>query len=357
MARRVPIAAKLHVRLEELAARRLPGLKITASGFGRDDTGQIAQLPLYDLFARRFHPRLVVLVFVINDFRNNSPILTAVWKGKGWEPDRPSPRAKATPPGPDGAMRILPPSPRTPGAATRARAPLMLSLYSRARALGLPRPWFAGWLRTKWNHHAGFPVSSALRVRAEALAAAPAHASLFEDGWRPTPGRSIDGQFMEERLPRVFEDALAYTGFALDQFRERVERDGAALAVLASHTVGGRANPAFERLRALTETRRIPLISQHDYIVRQGGRVSGARFRYNQHWNAQGHQWAAEALSEYLARHPEACARHRRTGESRREDTSALPAERAGAPPGTRFPGGLERGAIRRGWNDGRGGR
>ena len=60
----VPIADRLPVRLEALAARALPELDVTTSAFGIAATGQLSQLPLYDEFARRLHPKLLVLVFV-----------------------------------------------------------------------------------------------------------------------------------------------------------------------------------------------------------------------------------------------------------------------------------------------------
>ena len=80
-AREVPIADKFHVRLEDLASRHLPRLSIITSAFGRRGTGQINQLAYYDEFARHLHPSLVVLVFVRNDFSDNSPILTALRLG------------------------------------------------------------------------------------------------------------------------------------------------------------------------------------------------------------------------------------------------------------------------------------
>ena len=70
-AREVAVSRKFHVLLEELAARELPDLNITTSAFGIGGTGQIAQLPFYDKFARHLHPRLVVLGFVFNDFKDN----------------------------------------------------------------------------------------------------------------------------------------------------------------------------------------------------------------------------------------------------------------------------------------------
>ena len=53
----VPIAVKAQVKLENLAARQLPHLDITASAFGRRATGQINQLAFYDEYARHLSPK------------------------------------------------------------------------------------------------------------------------------------------------------------------------------------------------------------------------------------------------------------------------------------------------------------
>ena len=79
-AKEVPIRDKFHVRLEELAAEELPHLDITTSAFGIGGTGQVQQLPFYDEYARLLHPKLLVLVFVPNDFANNTPVLRALQK-------------------------------------------------------------------------------------------------------------------------------------------------------------------------------------------------------------------------------------------------------------------------------------
>ncbi len=71
-AAQVGIADKLQVRLEKSATERLPQLDVTTSAWGRQRTGQIAQLPYYEKWARRLRPKLVVLVFVPNDWSENS---------------------------------------------------------------------------------------------------------------------------------------------------------------------------------------------------------------------------------------------------------------------------------------------
>src|SRR5689334_3400937 len=53
-------------------------------------TGQANQLPYYERNRAELAPDLVVLLFIKNDFANNSPLLEAV--RHGWDPER-SPRA------------------------------------------------------------------------------------------------------------------------------------------------------------------------------------------------------------------------------------------------------------------------
>ena len=116
---------------------------------------------------------------------------------------------------------------------------------------------------------------------------APRYAALL-DGWRPTTREGISDPFLHARdLHSLYKDALDFTAFALDQFRERAERDGAALAILSSHTMGTRGVPGFDRLAALAESRGIPVIDQYDYILRQGAKPwRDATWAHDGHWNA-----------------------------------------------------------------------
>ena len=302
----VPIADKFHVRLEELAARDLPHLNVATSAFGQSGTGQINQLPFYDQFARHLHPDLLVLVFVPNDFVDNSPPLSALLTGR--DPDRdayPTVAAKA-----DGTIEIRPPDPgfrenRLPRLPPSPK-PWPQALWAHVTEAS----WFASWLDAKVS------VVFAPRFKrrdpqivawAKLLSRRPSYASLL-DGWQPTTRWRIRPTFAKRDLPPVFEQAVEFTAFALDQFKARAERDDVSLAILVVHLMAlGENLPLFERMNAMAEARDIPVIDQHDYIVRQGGRLQDASFAHDYHWNATGHQWAAEALLEYLKRNQEIC--------------------------------------------------
>ena len=302
----VPIADKLQVRLEALAARALPELDVTTSAFGIPGTGQISQLPLYDEFARRLHPKLVVLVFVANDFLNNFSVLESL-KNR-WDPDRMpwmSARRDA-----DGHIRLLPlhsdwaevgPPPLIPSSLKS----YLTILTRRTIAIATPWSYFATWVRSKINK------LDAFRPRpfdiAEELRRRPGYEALLGD-WQLKTGQRVTAVFNQKDLPPVFEAALDFTAFGLDQFKERADRDGASLVILSTYTMKSRGAPAFDYLNALATVRGIPVIDQTDYIRRQGFKPKDARWESNYHWNAAGHQWAAEAVLEYLKRNPAVCS-------------------------------------------------
>ena len=186
--------------------------------------------------------------------------------------------------------------------------------YSRVTDRLIDMSLFARWLER--NNRAWFSADTDPELTAwVALLSqrSPRYAALL-DGWRPTTRGHIQTPLLYARdLPPVYEDALDFTGFALDQFRERADRDGAALVILSSHYIGTRGDLGFDRLTALAEPRGIPVIDYNDYVIRQGAEPRrDARWKHDSHWNTAGHRWAAEALLEYLKENQEICTRRKR---------------------------------------------
>lgn len=106
-ARQVRVREKFHVLLEERAASELPRLDVTTSAFGLDGTGQVQQLALYDEYARQLGPKLVVLVFVPNDYIDNFALWWAL--RQGWHPEH-MPHVSAARAA-DGGFALHPPDP------------------------------------------------------------------------------------------------------------------------------------------------------------------------------------------------------------------------------------------------------
>ena len=310
----VPIADKFYAQLEEMASHELPRLAITTQAYGITNTGQIHQLPFYDEYARRLNPKLLILVFFLNDFANNSVALQSL--AYGADPDRmPFMSAQKDE---SGAMKLRPPHPE----------------YERFLLPNLPKAWhkrawkrlvgvsyFAKWLDIKKDGlgrsvkslrvriGAPVPPDPQLTARANMIAARPCCSALL-DGWQPhsRPYIAVGFAFMEERLPPVFQEALEYTAFGIEQFKRRADRDGVNLAILsASAHMGTQGDPQFDRLNAIAQARGIPIISYYDYIVRQGRQAQDGILRFDGHWNPTGHRWAAEAVLEWLKANQDAC--------------------------------------------------
>ena len=285
-----PIPDKFHVRLEEMAARELPHLGITTQAYGISGTTQINQIPFYDEYAKRLNPKLLVLVFYFNDFAGNSIALQSL--AAGLDPDS-MPYMSAQRDA-RGAMKLQPPDPE----------------FWRFTLPRPPKPWryngllrvsyFATWLNTK-NIWEAAPKPDR-EAWAAVIAERPCCALL--DGWQPSEKNSIT----EEHLSPVYEEALEYTAFSIEQFKRRATRDGARLIILsATGDTGTRGDPQFDRLIAIAEARNIPVIGHYDYIVSQGYDEEDGRWRFDRHWNATGHRWVAEAVLEWLSANQDAC--------------------------------------------------
>ena len=297
-AREAPVADKFHVRLEELAARALPRLDISTSAFGRIATGQINQLPFYDKYVRSLRPKLVVLVFVYNDFRDNHKLLAAL--RTGWDPDKvPYVVAEKTA---TGAIALRPPDPAGRMLSIPSGPPEEVSLASR-------------WLRRATGSvpDAGLPLDHRIRLKAELLVQRPRYQSVLEAYLSRVPESALANdptlrKLLKDPALPLFREAIEFTAFALDEFQRRVADDGASLwLLLASPTLGDAADPRRVIVEGLAKARGIPVVSQHDYLVRLGRKPREGAFSFDGHWNPTGHQWAAEALLERLRERPEVC--------------------------------------------------
>ena len=317
-AKEVAMEDKFPAILEGLAARAFPARDLTVSAFGRGGTGQVHQLAFYDRYARRLSPKLVVLVFHWNDFPDNHATLYAL--REGFDPER-MPFATAVR-GEDGRIRLRPPHPDAaagrwtsvtdvPESALRLLRPLVL----RLREVSYAADWVYGRVRTRYL--------ARLRDWLEEIRAEPGRAPYGE--WRPGGGealfdsvaREIGRAFAaaggeggwEARLHPDYREVVALTGFALDEFRSRAERDGARLWLLVTHrttVVAGRE--AVAALRSLAEARGIPVLDQYEAIVRAGGDPREASLSpSDHHWGRAGHRWAAEAVLARLEAEPEVC--------------------------------------------------
>ncbi|GGF65001.1 hypothetical protein GCM10007301_26000 [Azorhizobium oxalatiphilum] len=313
----IPIGEKIGARLIALGEKEKLPLAVGAYGYG--GTGQLNQLPFYDRYARAFAPRVVVLVYVANDFANNSAVLESI--RSGIDPDHPHrmfARRNA-----EGAIVPLPVD-------DKGWRDHMLKVPTReGRFIPRANMWlqthsyFYAWAFTKLAmvspgaavFLAGSDRNAVLEDRAELIAARPAYRDVME-GWDParTTGtnptlQSMDVPFSWEKMPPVFREAMAFSGYALDQFKARAERDGAQLVILSTDNMRA-FDPGqlrFRRLQALAAERQIPLVDMTAFMEKRGYPEGEATFAHDGHWTPKGHAWAAEALFDYFAAHPALC--------------------------------------------------
>ena len=288
-AKEVPIRDKFHVRLEALAAEELPHLNVTTSAFGITNTGQVQQLPFYDEYARRLSPKLLVLVFVPNDFRENTPIHRTLAMGLRVGENFLEPMVRRRP---DRKLELAWSNPlnNIPSVLRRRPTAAMYEAVQRSR--------FARWLRDK--KIAFFPPPPPPRWQS-------GFRWYEKDLKRQEEPLNNSGIEMETFQNQRFQDTLQYTAFALEQFKQRADRDGAKLVILASHMLKTHGTLLFERMSKMAATLDIPVIDQTDYILRQGYKLTDAHWPHDGHWNPAGHRWAAEALLEYIKEHPAIC--------------------------------------------------
>ncbi len=279
------IGDKVQVRLESLLNGQRPGHRFQTRAYGICGTGQATQLKLYDKFARPFSPRYVILVFVQNDFRNNSCVLESLCAG--YDPlHTPVPLAlkrdaqasyELTPVDPDWEQHLLPRPPKVSG------NPLLRLANSNS--------FFYRWLVPQLAQRAGWPT---------AFLAGEAHFPHDPvDAWYDLPLELFDTAYQRETLPPLFAEGIEATRFAFAEWKKRADDSRFTLIVLISHGVEGQY---LARTTALLDALGIEYLVQADYIRSLGKHISDADFRYDRHWNADGHRWAAEMLADRIAR-------------------------------------------------------
>ncbi len=260
----VPPEQKLQSLLGNALRRQFPEGKYDVVAMGYAGTGQANQLPFIEQYNEKIKADLVVLLFVDNDFADNSPLLESV--RRGWHPDYPpmlffrigsTGRCQRVEISPDYAHR------QVPGATEAGRVKVLRSL-------------------------------------------SPEYRRKLE-GWDPEKDPMDSVFFSEGTLPLVFEEAVELTRCAFAAWKRRAEQDGFQLIVLATDNVTkgpGMRNPKYGqiyRLQMIAQELHLPLLDLYPIFLNRGG-PELARWKHDAHWNPTGHRWASEALIDYLNR-------------------------------------------------------
>lgn len=330
-AAQVPIEKKVQVRLERLWNERHPSNPVETMAFGYSGTGQANQLPWLEL-AKPYSPCLVVLVFVNNDFANNSAWLEAV--RNGWHPDhapRPFFRDREGKyvlqlPDPNWQKYILPGQTGSAQATWTMRPNIIFDMLGPALNgrsylyTAIKHAWISS-ANSAPDYYGNAP--SALR----SLRSLPETGDRFGD-WTPPDDLTLDEMFYALNPPPVFDEAIRDTAQAVRAWKERAISMGASVVILATHSLrrpligreGDKARLArrltnadaqFQRLVQIGQNLGIPVIDQTAFLKEKGLDPKDASFAHDGHWNETGHESAAGALLEWLQQAPSVCPRRK----------------------------------------------
>jgi len=258
---RVNLEDRLQTVLAKKIEQEMPGKKIDIVALGYSGTGQSNQLPWYAFYKDQLKPDIVVLVFVANDFANNSGLLESV--RNGWSPDH--------------APRLFF---RKNADGTCSRDPI----------------------DPDWERHV---MRGNYTERLERLRQlSPDYKDRFA-GWNPTEqdARGLDFVFYDMTpLPPVFEEAIDLTRCSFAEWKSQIEKDGIRLvAILAENVEAGRpANPGepkqngqMIRISSILDELRIPWLNLYPEFVKRGN-PKDAIVQFDGHWNRTGNKWAAD---------------------------------------------------------------
>ena len=275
----VGLMEKMHVLLETRLRDALGTDKVDTVAFSRSGTGQSNQLSFYDRYGADIDANLVVLLFIANDFGNNSTLLTSTYQC--WDPYRP-PQLFYEP---------------DESGATFTR----IDIYA------------------DWRSHMLAPVGSTPALCQQVIMERyPEKRAIFDD-W--SPSISLNCMFYADEPPRVVQRSFASTEHALRLFKKRTEDNGEALLLFIAHGVvtsgqfcTNNSRYTFDtlnqlkRITEIAERAGIPTLDLYQAFPERSG-WQAATIAGDGHWNALGHSWAAEAIADYLLEHPELLSR------------------------------------------------
>ena len=309
-AQQVPIADKFHVLLEGMLAKRYPKRRFETAALGRSGVGTAAELAYYETYGRAFRPDVVVVVFVHNDFADNSPLLGSI--NYGWWPEHPPWRLFETD-GKGGFRQLTADSALSrkmidiqpvPEIAFGLRERLGRSRLVRWAITVADRRW-------RWTHARQTKQETRRLAR---LRTDPRYAGRLA-GWRYPDDLDRNDMFFAKEMPPAFEEAEALTDHAFALLAEASRRDGFRLVVLAIPPCS--ATPWWKRdqreivdkglllrLQGIATRHAIPLIDLATEFAKRGN-PKDAEWPHDAHWSPTGHRWTAEVIAEFIAAHEE----------------------------------------------------
>jgi hypothetical protein len=305
-AAQVPIAQKFHVVLERMLADRYPGRRFETMALGRSGVGTAAELAYYESFGRTFEPDLVVVLFVHNDFADNSAVLGAI--RTGWHPHHPPwPVFDVDPSG--GGIEPVAIDPNFPSHTLPVDPAPPLAFRLRDRLI---RSTLVRWTIQLGDHYWQWSAQHQEQRELGRLSALRRDGRFAAElaGWRFPEDLDLDEMFFATEMPPVFEEAATITDHVLGLFAAEKQRRGFAVVVAAVpqcsttpwHERERRElvdRGSFLRLAGSATRHGLPVLDLAAAFARRG-EPRTASWKHDAHWNDVGHRWAAEAIADFV---------------------------------------------------------
>ncbi len=300
---------KIQAILQEKLQKKYPFRKPEVIALGFSGCGTSNVLSFYEELGRKYKPDLVVIVFVYNDFANNSPLLESI--RNGWDPYK-SPRLFFEKKGENDYARIdIDPDWGKYVLKTKGKTPLFVRIENQMNPyLGWSTlyRWLTKIIDIKFKISTN-AYNEVVKERIAELRQVPSYRAQLS-GWKFPDDLDMDLMIYAENMPPVFEDAVGITDHIIKVFKEKTLKDGAKLVIMANAAslpespdkMNGRKTTDkgyMSRIKKIADQNNIPLIDLNTYFSKRGD-LKEARWRYDAHWNKTGHSWAADALFEYL---------------------------------------------------------
>lgn len=311
----VAIKDKVHSILErKLNEKRMPK-KVECIALGFSGFGTANQLLYYENLGKKFNPDLVVVLFIANDFMNNSPILHGI--NEGWYPykaprfffeyDHKKNQFITVPHVLDSYKYMIP-----------VKAPPKKKEIPLATDKWLSWSLFYKESRSVLKEYLGREemqekIDDIYTQRFKFLKDNyPFIKEKLED-WNYPKDLGLNTMYYAEKMPQVFEESMKLTDLCFSELKRRTAENKSKL-IIASGTFfkngniepekyGRKCDPDgfFKKLKKLTDKHSIPLIDLYEEFLKRGT-IEETRWRYDSHFNKTGHRWAADAIQDYIVK-------------------------------------------------------
>nr|CAX68959.1 Lipolytic enzyme, G-D-S-L family [uncultured bacterium] len=299
-AAQVSLEQKFHVLLEKKLNATVSNQKYETIALGLSGYGTTNELALYEELGRKFKPDLTIIVFVHNDFMNNSPVLEAF--RNGWTPHY-FPRLfyekKAN-----------------------GYVPIPVNMEWQKHLVNVDEPngllvpdavfkwsYFYKWVMMPMKHkRANELYYEKIRKRSLLLSKENGYESVYNEIYS-YGGSDFDKAFFKSELSPIFNEALAITDFSIKKFKKETLRDHSKLLFLITESCSMLPNKkgvkdfvdkgCAVKIRKILEHNKIQYYDLYDEFLKLGD-PEEAHFKRDRHWNATGHSWVADILFSYV---------------------------------------------------------